>query len=95
MIKGLLEMAPSFLVCFVDEIQVLDRKSTNPYVKELIGILQVQDPKRAVKVLLSTSGSYSTLRRTLQSGEAVSGSRQPRPGETVLVGSQPWKKLKD
>jgi hypothetical protein len=55
-IKGLLEMAPSLLVCSIDGIELLDHKGTNPYVKELIGIVRVQDPERAVKVLLITSG---------------------------------------
>lgn len=94
MIKGLLEMAPNHLVCFIDGIQLLDHKDINLYVKELIGIFRIQDPERVVKVLFTTSGSYSTLCRALQPGETIIGSRRPRPGETVLFGSQPWKNLK-
>ncbi|KAF7502672.1 hypothetical protein GJ744_005285 [Endocarpon pusillum] len=94
MIKGLLDIAPKFLVCFIDGIQLLDHKDTNAYVEELIGILRIQDLKRAVKVLFTTSGSYPTLRRILPPGEAVRAGRRPRPGERVMVGSQPWQKLK-
>jgi hypothetical protein len=56
MIKSLLEMAPSLLVCFIDGIQLLDHEGANPYVKEWMGILRVQDPEQAVKVLLTASG---------------------------------------
>jgi hypothetical protein len=76
-LSPLLKLAPRLLVCVIDKLQILDHVKINQYIDRLLDIFRVDDEIMVVKILITTSGFFSSGAR-LDVTERLDCARLPR-----------------
>ncbi|KAI0006516.1 hypothetical protein F4779DRAFT_620531 [Xylariaceae sp. FL0662B] len=88
-IRALLDLAPSSLVCVIDGMETMESEKTIRDLAKLVDILRDQGARRTLKVLFTTSGSCIMLqKKTDYLRERVDASRlaQSRSGSLLAGG---------
>ncbi|KAJ4247112.1 hypothetical protein NW762_013250 [Fusarium torreyae] len=87
LIRALLTHAPSTLIWVVDGLQLVEDKTTIPFLREFVDILKAQQTAGVHKVFFTTQGNSSVLARGVDFRERVDASRTAPPGAVLRGGS--------
>jgi hypothetical protein len=89
LIRSLLTHAPSPLIWVIDGLQLVEDKTSLPFLRAFLGILDEQKTKHISKVCFTTQGNCAVLARGLDFRERVDATRTAmrRPGVMLRGGS--------
>ena len=90
-IRALLNHAPSPLIWVIDGLQLVEDRTSMPFLQTLLGILKEQKTKRISKVCFTTQGNCAVLARGLDFRERVDATRtalsRPEPDAAGSTGT--------
>ncbi|WXC56856.1 hypothetical protein SNK03_002787 [Fusarium graminearum] len=93
LVRVLLDHAPSPLIWVIDGLQLVEDRTSMPFLQTFLGILKEQKTKRISKVCFTTQGNCAVLARGLDFRERVDATRTvfSRPeGSVAILAARPF-----
>ncbi|QPC76903.1 hypothetical protein HYE68_007655 [Fusarium pseudograminearum] len=93
LVRVLLDHAPSPLIWVIDGLQLVEDRTSMPFLQTFLGILKEQKTKRISKVCFTTQGNCAVLARGLDFRERVDATRTvfSRPeGSVAMLATRPF-----